>query len=81
MIETMNEEQIEFANKMREYDLSHKTDLAFSSLRLGVNLCDDSASFLTIKSEVQEVPDASLTTLPIVASSLSNTLKDNTACS
>jgi len=45
MIKTMNEQQIEFANKMREYDLSHETKLGFSSSRLDVNLCDDGASF------------------------------------
>ena len=44
MIETMNEEQIERANKMREYDLSPETDLRFSSPRFDVNMCDDGAS-------------------------------------
>jgi len=48
MIETTNEEQIEFANKMREYDWLYETDLTFSSLRLDVNLCDDGASFLAL---------------------------------
>ena len=45
MIETMNEQQIEFANKMLEYDLSPETNLSSSSHRLDVNLCDDGASF------------------------------------
>jgi len=36
MIETMNKQQVEFANKMREYDLSHETNLRFSSPRLDV---------------------------------------------
>jgi len=39
MIETMNEQQVEF--KMREYDLLHETGLRFSSTRLDVYLCDD----------------------------------------
>jgi len=34
MIETMNEQQFEFANKMREYHLSYETDLRFSSPKL-----------------------------------------------
>jgi len=46
MIETMNKQQVEFANKMREYGLSHEIDLKFSSPKLDVCLCDDGASFL-----------------------------------
>jgi len=38
MIETMNEQQIELANKMREHDLSHETDLRFSAPELDVTL-------------------------------------------
>ena len=49
----------------------------FSSLRLDVHLCDDGASFLTLKSGQEEVPDASLSILPSVAPSLPTTLKDN----
>ena len=44
MMETMNKQQVEFANKMREYDLSHETDLRFSSPILDVYLCDHGAS-------------------------------------
>ena len=40
MIETINEQQIKFVNKMQEYDLSHETDLRFSSSRLDVNFYD-----------------------------------------
>ena len=50
MIETMNEQQIEFANKMREYDLSPEIDLSSSAPRLVVNLCDDGASFHPLES-------------------------------
>ena len=45
MIETMKKQQAEFENKMREFDLSHKTDLKFSSPKHDVCLCDDGASF------------------------------------
>jgi len=45
MIETMNKQQVEFANKMREYDLSHEINLRFSSTRLHVHLCDEDASY------------------------------------
>jgi len=34
MIGKMNEQQIELANNMQEYNLSHETDLKFSSLIL-----------------------------------------------
>jgi len=46
MIETMNKQQVEFANKTREYDLSYKTNLRLSSPKLDVCLCDDGVSFL-----------------------------------
>ena len=55
MIETINKQQIEFANKMWEYDLSPKTDLSSSAPRLDVNLCDDGASFPTLEFELREV--------------------------
>jgi len=76
MIETINEQQIEFANKMGEYDLSHETDLRFSSHRLDVNFCDDGASFPPLESGLEEVVDPPLitpvTTLPFVAPSSFN---------
>ena len=34
MIKAMNKQQIKFANKIREYDLSHETDLRFNLLDL-----------------------------------------------
>jgi len=67
MIEKINEHQIEFVNKMREYDLSHETDLRFSSLRLDVNFCDDGVSFPPLESGLKEVLDPPLTTLSFVA--------------
>jgi len=70
MIETMNEQQIEFANKMQEYDLSLETDYRFSSPRLDVNFCDDDASFPPLESGPEEVLDHPLSTLPFVAPSL-----------
>ena len=69
MIETINEQQIEFVKKMREYDLSHEIDLRFSSLRLDVSFCDDGKSFHPLESELEEVIDPPLTTLPFVATS------------
>ena len=56
-LEIMNEQQIEFANKTREYDLSHKIDVRFSSPRLNVNLCDDAMSFPPLEFGLREVLD------------------------
>lgn len=78
MIETMNEQQIQFAKKMREYDLTNETDLRFSSPRLNVNMCDDGASFPPLESELREILDPPLTTLPIVAPSSLSTFRNNT---
>jgi len=66
MIETINEQQIEFANKIREYDLSHETGLRFSTPRLDVNFWDDGASFPLLESGLEEVLDPPLTTVPFV---------------
>jgi len=79
MIETMNEQQIEFANKIQEYDLSPEPDLSSSSPRPDVNLCDDSTSFPPIESGLDEVLNPPLTTLLTVALSYPNTLRDSTA--
>ena len=49
MIETINRQQAEFDSKMREFDLSHKTDLRFSSPKLDVCLCDGGASFFRLE--------------------------------
>ena len=81
MIETMNKQQVEFAefvNAQREYDLSPETDLSSSAPRLDVNLCDDGASFPPLESGLEDVLDPPLTTSPLVAPSLPSTLKDNT---
>jgi len=74
MIETMNKQQIEFANKLREYDRSPETDLSSSAPRLDVNLCDDGASFPPLKSGPEDVLDPPMTTLLTVAPSIPNTL-------
>ena len=78
MIETMNEQEIEFVNKMREYDLSHETDLRFSSPKLDVCLCDNGASLSPLESGLEAVFDPSLCTLPLVAPSPPSILRDNT---
>jgi len=79
MIETINEQQIEFANKIREYDPSPETDLSSSFPKLDVNLYDDGASFPPLESGLEEVLDPPLTTLLTVAPSFPNTLRNNTA--
>ena len=78
MIETMNEQQVKLANRMREYDLSHETDLRVNFSELYVNLCDDGASSLTLESGLEEVLDPPLTTLPLVAPSPAGILRDYT---
>jgi len=45
MIEEMNKQQAEFDSKMREFDLSHETDLRFSFPKYDVCLYDDDVSF------------------------------------
>jgi len=69
MIETMNEQQVKFTNKMREYDLSHETDLRFSSPRLDVYLCNDGASYPPLESGLEAEFDPLLTTPFLIASS------------
>ena len=78
MIETMNEQQVKLANCMREYDLSHETDLRVNFSEFDVKICDDGASCLTVESRLEKVLDLPLTTLPLVAPSLPSTLRDNT---
>ena len=41
-------------------------------------MCDDGASFLTLESGLEEVPDPSFTTLHIIAPSLPHTVSNNT---
>jgi len=82
MIETMNKQQVEFAefvNELWEYDLSPETDLSSSASRLDVNLCDDGGSFPPLDSGLEGVLDPPLTTLLTVAPSFPNTLWGSTA--
>jgi len=60
MIETMNKERVEFEIKMRVFDLSHETDLRFSSSKLDVCLCDDGASFAPLEFGLEAVLDLPL---------------------
>jgi len=76
MIETMK--QVEFTNKMREYDLSHETDLRFTSLELDVCLCDNGASFPPLESGLEVVFDPLLTNSSLVAPSSPSIFRDNT---
>jgi len=78
MIEAIDKQRVEFELKMREYDLSHETDLRFSSPKLDVCLCDDGASVPPLESRLEAVLDPSLTTLLLVAPSSPLTLRDNT---
>jgi len=77
MLETMNKQQVDFANKIRDYDLSHETYLRFSSPRLDVCLCDNRVSFPPLESVLEAVCDLSLTTPSLVALSSPSTLRDN----
>jgi len=79
MIETMNRQQAEFEIKMWEFDLSHETDLRFSSPKLDVCLCDDGASFPPLESRLEVVLDPPFLTPSLVGPSSPSTLRDNTA--
>jgi len=63
---------------MREFDLSHETDLRFSSPKLDVCLCDDGVSFSRLESGLEVVLDPSLITLPLLAPFSPSTHRDNT---
>ena len=78
-MEVMNKQQAEFETKMQEFDLSHETDIRFSSPKLDVCLCDDGASFTPLESGLEAILDPSLTTPFLVAPPSPNTLRDNTA--
>jgi len=78
MTETMNEQQVKFANKMREYNLSYETDFRFSSRILDVYLCDDGASSPPLEFGLEVVCDPHLTTPSLVAPSTPSTLGNNT---
>ena len=60
MIETMNKQRVEFETKMREFDLSWKTNFSFSSSKLDVCLCDDGVSFPPLESGLEAGLDLSL---------------------
>jgi len=74
----MNKQQVEFANKMREYDMSHETDLRLSSLRLDFYLCDDGVSFPPLESGLEVVLDPPMTTSSLIIPSSPSTFRDNT---
>jgi len=77
MIEIINKQRLEFAQKMRERDLPHQTDLRFSSPRLGIYLCNDRASFAPLKSVLQALLDPPVTTSSLVAPSSPSTFRNN----
>jgi len=56
-IETMNKQQANFANKIREYDMSYETDLKASSPKLNVCLTDDGVSFSPLEFGLEAVFD------------------------
>jgi len=74
----MNKQQGEFGNRMREYYLSHETNIRFSPPKLDACLCDDDASVSPLESRLEVVLDPSLTTLSLVAPSSPSTFRDNT---
>jgi len=78
MIEITDKQQVQLEIKMREFDLSHETDLTFSSPKLDVCLCDNGVSFPPLESGLEVVLDPSLDTLPLVDPSSPSTLRDNT---
>jgi len=81
MIETINEQHIAIAYRMREYDLSRETDLSFNSTRLDVDFCDDGVSSLLLESRLEEVLDPPPTTLSFVApSSFSISIDEDDMC-
>jgi len=82
MIETMNELHEHFANEMGEHGLLHEADPTVPFLELESSLYDDSESSLSLESNVvqdapstdlEEVFDPRLTSLPFVTPSFSST--------
>jgi len=78
MIETIDKQRVELEIKMREFNLSHETDLRFRSPKLDVCLCDDGVSFPPLESGLEAILDPSLVTLSLVAPSSPYSLRDNT---
>jgi len=81
----MNKQHEHFLNEKREGGLLHETDLSLPFPRHEASLCDDCESFFPLDSNVvhdatltdlEEVFDHSLTSLPFVARSVSNTPMD-----
>jgi len=62
--------------EMWEYDLSHETNLRFSSTRLDVDFYDDGVSSFTLEYGLEEVLDLPCTTLSFVAPSSFNVSVD-----
>ena len=82
MIEIMNERHEHLVSDMREFGLLHKTDTSLHIPRLKFNLYDDHESLLPLESNVvddapltniEEVFDHPLSSLPLVAPSLPRT--------
>jgi len=82
MIETMNEQLEHFVSEMSEFGLLHETDPSLHIPRLEPSLYVDYESSLPLESNVvddapltdlEEVFDPPLTSLPLVAPSFSNT--------
>jgi len=82
MVEIMNEQHEHFVSEVREFGLLHETDPSLPIPRLESSLYDDQESSLPIESNVvddapltdlKEVFDPSLTSLPLVALSFSHT--------
>jgi len=57
MIEEINKQQLEFATKTMEYNLTHETDLRFSSPKLNVCLYDNGVPFSPLESRIQAILD------------------------
>jgi len=55
VIETIDKQRVELKFKMREFDLSCKTDLRFSFPKLDVCLCDNGVSFPPLESRLEAV--------------------------
>jgi len=63
---------------MWECDLSHETDLKFSSARLDIYLCDDGTSFPPPEFELEATFDPLMLTPSFVAPSSPSAIMDNT---
>jgi len=82
LVETMNEHHEHIVSEMKEFGLLHETDLSLPILRLESSLYDDYESFHSLESnvvddasltELEEVFDPPLTSLPLVALPIAST--------